>query len=269
MSGFVKIYRKITEWEWYSEPNTFRVFMHLLLIAKFKDEKWRGIDIKRGQVLTGRVKLGQSCKLTERQIRTAISNLKTTNEITIKTTNEFSIITLTNYELYQGITEENDQPKDQQKASRRSNERPTSDQRATTVIRNNKEREEGEEINYSDFFIQAAERISESVKKQKNITITKTQITNWSKDIHQLAEKELKERQDFQQDIANAINALLKFSGEKYFPVIESGASFREKFFKIENFLKRKAGESQEVKQSESRGLRYTNLEELNKKMQI
>ena len=99
--GFVKLYRKLINWEWYSDINTCRLFLHLILTAKFKDEKWRGIDIKRGQVLTGRISLAKSTSLTESQIRTAISKLKSTNEISIKITNEFSIITLTNYELYQ------------------------------------------------------------------------------------------------------------------------------------------------------------------------
>ena len=31
MSGWIKIHRKITEWEWYDDVNTFRLFMHLIL----------------------------------------------------------------------------------------------------------------------------------------------------------------------------------------------------------------------------------------------
>jgi hypothetical protein len=111
--GFVKLHRKLINWEWYSDINTCRLFLHLILTAKFKDEKWRGIDIKRGQVLTGRISLAKSTSLTESQIRTAISKLKSTNEISVKITNEFSIITLTNYELYQSKSETNDQPNDQ------------------------------------------------------------------------------------------------------------------------------------------------------------
>ena len=111
--GFVKLYRKLINWEWYSDINTCRLFLHLILTAKFKDEKWRGIDIKRGQVLTGRISLAKSTSLTESQIRTAISKLKSTNEISIKITNEFSIITLTNYELYQSKLETNDQQNSQ------------------------------------------------------------------------------------------------------------------------------------------------------------
>lgn len=55
MSGWIKLHRKITEWEWYSDANTFRVFMHLLLTANYEDKRWRNIDVKRGQIITGRM----------------------------------------------------------------------------------------------------------------------------------------------------------------------------------------------------------------------
>ena len=32
--GFVAIPRGLTDWEWYSEPNTTRLFIHLLLTSK-------------------------------------------------------------------------------------------------------------------------------------------------------------------------------------------------------------------------------------------
>jgi len=130
--GFIKLHRKITDWEWYSDVNTCRLFLHLLLTAKFKDEKWRGIDIKRGQVLTGRMSLAKSTSLTESQIRTAISKLKSTNEISIKITSEFSIITLTNYDLYQSRSEINDQQNDQPLAEKVSSQSPTNDQPIAT-----------------------------------------------------------------------------------------------------------------------------------------
>ena len=57
MSGWVKIHRQITEWEWYRDANTFRVFMHLLLSANYEDKRWRNIDVLRGQIITGRVEL--------------------------------------------------------------------------------------------------------------------------------------------------------------------------------------------------------------------
>ena len=37
-SGFIKLHRKILKWEWYDEPNTMRLFIHLLLTASIEDD---------------------------------------------------------------------------------------------------------------------------------------------------------------------------------------------------------------------------------------
>lgn len=94
MSGWIKLHRKITEWEWYGDANTFRVFMHLLLTANYEDKQWRNIDVKRGQIITGRMELAQTLSLSERQIRTALDKLKMSGVIAIKATNQYSLIFL-------------------------------------------------------------------------------------------------------------------------------------------------------------------------------
>ena len=55
-------------------------------------------------------------------------------------------------------------------------------------------------------------------------------------------EMDLKPRgKQSEKDITVAMEAILKYgSNTEYFPVIESGGAFREKFSKIENFLKPK-----------------------------
>lgn len=131
--GFIVLHRSLLDWEWYSDKNTKILFLHLLLTANFEDKKWRGVDIKRGQVISGRIELAKSTGLTEREIRTSLSKLKTTNELTIKATSKFSIFTLTNYGLYQDIAEKNDQQKDHPKDQRKASKRPASDQQATTT----------------------------------------------------------------------------------------------------------------------------------------
>ncbi len=126
--GFVVLHRKITEWEWYSDTNTFRVFLHLLLTANHKPSKFRGFEVGRGQIIIGRKALAESLNLTEREVRTAIEHLKTTGELTIKTTNRFSIATLTKYGVYQ-----DKKPKTtSQTTSQTTDKRPTNDQQTTT-----------------------------------------------------------------------------------------------------------------------------------------
>ena len=101
MAGFIKIHRKMLEWEWYKDINTHRLFMHLILSANYKDLRFEGQDIKRGQVITGLPSLSEKTNLTIRQLRTALTKLKKTNEITVQTTNKFSVITIVNYNFYQ------------------------------------------------------------------------------------------------------------------------------------------------------------------------
>lgn len=96
----------MTTWEWYQDTNTFRIFFHLLVTANYEDKKWRGILIKRGQVVTSRNSLEKSLNISSRSIRTVLTNLQATNELTIKTTNRFSVITLVKYDYYQSNPDE-------------------------------------------------------------------------------------------------------------------------------------------------------------------
>ena len=125
--GYIKLHRNLLDWGWYSDTNTFRVFMHLLLTASYEDNEFRGHKIKAGQVVCGRKQLAQDLGMSERSVRTAIEHLKSTNEITIKTTNRFSIITIEKWGKYQLMETETDHQNDQQAVTQETNNRPTTD----------------------------------------------------------------------------------------------------------------------------------------------
>lgn len=118
--GWIAIHRSILEWEWYDDVNTKSLFIHLLLTANHSDKEWKGILIKRGQVLTGRVSLAKALGLSEQQIRTSIDKLLSTNEITKQSTSQYSIISILNYDKYQAK-----QPIEQPTINRQSNQRVT------------------------------------------------------------------------------------------------------------------------------------------------
>lgn len=101
MQGFIKLHRQITEWEWYSNINVCRLFIHCLLKANHKDNKWQGIVIERGSFITSIENLAFETGLSGQQVRTALNKLKTTGEITSKTTNRYSIISIKNWNSYQ------------------------------------------------------------------------------------------------------------------------------------------------------------------------
>lgn len=103
MESWIKLHRKFESWEWYDDPKTKSVFIHLLLKSNWIDEPWKGILIKRGQCVTGRKKLSIALGISEQSIRTCLDKLKSTNEITIESTNDYSIITICNYDKYQSL----------------------------------------------------------------------------------------------------------------------------------------------------------------------
>lgn len=98
---FVKLFRSFISWEWYTDQNTKDVFIHCLLMANWKDKKWKGTVIPRGSFITSISRLSSDLKLSEKKIRTAINHLKQSNDITVKTTNQYSLITVVKYGVYQ------------------------------------------------------------------------------------------------------------------------------------------------------------------------
>lgn len=100
-TGWIALHRKIFEWEWYSDINTTRLFIHMLLRANHKSKKWQGIDIPRGSFISGRKKLAQETGLSEQQIRTSLKKLKMSREVTSKSTRKNTLFLMVNYSLYQ------------------------------------------------------------------------------------------------------------------------------------------------------------------------
>lgn len=142
MAGWIKLHRKMTEWEWYDNVNTKVLFIHLLLMANHKPKKWAGKMVGRGQLVTGRHKLAKQLGMGEQKVRTAFSNLRDTGEITIKATNRFTVITICNYEEYQIDDSEANQQPNQQLTSNLTNKQPTNNQQITT----NKNAKKGKKV---------------------------------------------------------------------------------------------------------------------------
>lgn len=124
MEGWICLHRKIREWGWYADRNTCAVFLELLLTANYHATFFLGVPVPIGAVITGRKSLALTLGISERNVRTALTHLKSTNEVTIKNYSKFSVVTILKWDKYQSI----DQQSDQQVTSIR----PASDQQVTT-----------------------------------------------------------------------------------------------------------------------------------------
>lgn len=118
--GWIKIHRKLLEWEWADDPNMVALWIHLLLNANFEETRWHGIVIPRGSFLTTQSELCRKTGLSRRSLRTCLDRLKSTNEVTIETTKLYTIITICKYDCYQFA-----------KDATRPSERPSGDQQPT------------------------------------------------------------------------------------------------------------------------------------------
>lgn len=99
--SYIKLHRKFLNWGWYDTDTTKMLFIHLLLIASWKESTWHGITLKPGELIRTNENLAKELNKSVQQIRTAISNLRTTEEITVRFERGNRIITIKNWGLYQ------------------------------------------------------------------------------------------------------------------------------------------------------------------------
>lgn len=106
--GFIKLHRKLRDWEWYTDVPTKTLFIHLLISVNHTDKNWRGKIIKRGQIITSLSTLSNQTGLSIRSIRTAIRKLASTQEVAHTTTKTYTMLELLNYGTYQDKKEKID-----------------------------------------------------------------------------------------------------------------------------------------------------------------
>lgn len=136
---WVKFWESITQWEWYKDANTARLFFHLVIKAQYKDTRWQGYDIPRGCVVTSFKRLEEELGLSTQNLRTAIKHLiksenieNLTYEITnIKKAN-FTIYKVNNYDSFQGGNEQDNK--------QLTNGQQTPNKQLTTYKKDKKER---------------------------------------------------------------------------------------------------------------------------------
>ena len=123
-SGWICLHRKLLEWEWSDSPNTGWLFITLLLMCNHEPQKWHGQTIERGQRVTSLRKLSAQTGLSLQELRTCLSKLEKTGEITRKSTQSNTLITINNYNTYQDRIKS---------GNTLSNKRATNEQQLTTM----------------------------------------------------------------------------------------------------------------------------------------
>ena len=105
MKGWIKIHRRLINWQHYGNPNVSRVFLHLILTANYEDGKTdKGIEVKRGQLVVSLNGLADTLGISVAAIRHALKTLQQSGEVKILTYDRrFTIVTVSEYSTFQGV----------------------------------------------------------------------------------------------------------------------------------------------------------------------
>jgi len=165
MEGWIELHRKFITWEWFHDSKMVHLFIYILLSANYTEKQWQGITIKRGQLLTGLNSLSKNTSISVQSLRTCLSKLEKTGELTSKSTNKYSILTVCNYELYQGsINGINNQTNKQL-----TNNQQTTNKQSTTTNKEKKDNKDNKEKKEPSFHAKMREEFESFYFKQKEI----------------------------------------------------------------------------------------------------
>jgi DNA-binding Lrp family transcriptional regulator len=106
--GYIKIHRKIVDWEWYHDPVVSRVFLHLLVTANYESGRFEGHKIEVGQCVISLQKVAEILNISKDSVNRALKKLEKSGELQRLPTAKFTIITLKNYPYYQQSATEAD-----------------------------------------------------------------------------------------------------------------------------------------------------------------
>ena len=136
--GWVKLHRRLLSNPVFKNPKLLQPFLYCLLKASHDDrEQLVGdsiVQLKPGQLATGRNALSEATGLTSQNIRTALKKLENLGILTIKPTNKFSIISITNWDSYQ-------QTNQQVTSSQPTTNQPANHKQEVKNLKNDKKKE--------------------------------------------------------------------------------------------------------------------------------
>lgn len=100
-NNYIKLSRKMLDWQWYTDEHTKTLFIHCLLKANWKEGNFKGVTVNRGEFITSLQKLANETGLTIQSVKTALKHLELTEAIESKNIKCGRLIIVINYDSYQ------------------------------------------------------------------------------------------------------------------------------------------------------------------------
>lgn len=170
MADGIRLDSGFLDWQWFTDGNTLKLFLYLLLNANSEDRWYRGQIVKRGQLVTTLPLISEGANISIQTTRTCLQRLKECGELTDKATNKNRVITICNYDRYQEPQSTN------QQANQQTTNRQLTDKQQTTNQQNPTPADgvsSDDKINYSelrDFFNAEADKAKSAMPRINGIS---------------------------------------------------------------------------------------------------
>ena len=99
--GWVKLHRKLLEWEWYGDAHMVHLLVHLLLTASHERKEYKGLTIKRGQLATTTKELSEALGTSRTSIWRRLKRLEMERFEELEVKQKETVITICKYDSYQ------------------------------------------------------------------------------------------------------------------------------------------------------------------------
>ena len=142
--GYVRDYRSTVNWEWFTDVNTAHLWEYIRLRVNYEPSRFRGIEIRRGEMLESMATIAARTGMSVQSVRTAISHLKSTGEITCKSTRYGMLICAVKYAFFQGVANEANTQTARKKTLPLTQKQQGSNKEVTTYKEDKEEKEEKE-----------------------------------------------------------------------------------------------------------------------------
>lgn len=118
MSGYIKLHRQLLDSLQFQNPNTLKIWIWMLLKATHKEQRvclkvgkgYTTVELKRGEFIFGRNAANKELNLEPSLIYRVVKVLHNDGTIVVKPNNQYSIITICNYDTYNELENNNEQP---------------------------------------------------------------------------------------------------------------------------------------------------------------
>ena len=229
--GWISIHRKLKESSFYKDSQAVHLWIHLLVSANHKEAQFvkgnKVYDVKRGQLLTGRKLLSADTGINESKLQRLLKVFEKCHMIEQQTNSVNRLISILNYDSYQAG--------EQQVNSKRT----ASEQQVNTNNNDNNKNNDNKAQPFSmpdDVYAKACNWFYDELLKAGKLKKSQNWRTKlWYDGFRLLIESDKININDFRE----VLDFYIKNISKEYCPHAYSPKSFREKWIKINDFMKR------------------------------